>query len=164
MTGNKGPGVAKCGEMPVWRQFIIPAPRLCGGKSLARFIEQLVSEAAPELRDVVVASVEGAGDPVRGVTQLGCGKIPIPELLSRLSHSEQLDWGDFFFFEEVGDAVVSRICDDLSISEAVETSSLTIRIIDDSQIHIFARRHDIPRFLTGRFAVANERTGSAERM
>lgn len=160
MSETKGaPRARSVDDAQLWHQIVIAVPDLCFGKTLARFTEQLLGDPALNVRQVVVASIEGAGDPDRGVTQLRCGRISIPELLSRLLYSEQLDWGNLFFFDDVNDSAVERICGEFSLSQAIAISSIAIRIVDDSEIHVFTRNDRVQRSLTDRFANTRARTG-----
>lgn len=134
-----------------WNQVVIGEPALAYGRNLGGLLEDLL-RLTPEAKLVVLASIDGAGDPERGIARLGCARITIESLLTRLHFTEQLDWANLYFFSEVSDETTRHICDgDLSIADAIARSWLTVRVVDDSELHVFTTSTEVVTTLTERF-------------
>ena len=125
-------------DFRVWNQTIIDAPELTGGAALAAFLYRLLRLGGRPARYVVLAGVDGAGDSVRGITHVGCTRLPVSDLLTRLRYTKQLDWANFYFFSRVDDKVVEAICAVFSVAEAIATTTISVRVIDDSEVHVFS--------------------------
>jgi len=128
---------------PEWHQITVPQPALCYGRPLRDFLATVLTAALSEITTVVVNRVDGAGDSDRGLHRLDCARLATEEFFFRLGFTEQMDWGDFYFFRETDDAAVLRICGGCPVAEAIGVSALTIRIIDDAELNIFTTDADL---------------------
>lgn len=142
-----------------WHQVVIRKPELTNGNVLSVLLDKLLARSVPTANWAVVSGIEGAGDPTRGITRMGCAKIGKQDLLTRLRYSEQLDWANFFFFADIGDHAVNEICSELSIPDAIAVSLLSVRVVDDSEVHVFTTDARLRAHLTESYAESYSRTG-----
>ena len=147
------------GSRAVWTQIIIDAPELVAGDALSVFIDDVLMFDSPAAQYAVTNDVEGAGDPVRGLTQLRCAMLRRDELLARLRATVQLDWATIHFFASVTHEMFRSICDELSVAEAIALSLVTIGVVDDSEVHVFTRNSALADRLGDRHRIDRVRTG-----
>ena len=126
----------------IWHRIKFENPYLTHGAQLSDFLEKNLSDAIRGCM-VVVAAIEGSGDPVRGLTLLDCALITIAELHARLLATEQIDWGDFYFVKESGEALRQKLREKATIQNAISESHLALRVIDDSSIEVFTTDHNL---------------------
>jgi hypothetical protein len=136
----------------IWHCVTIDKPELTPGVNLCRFLEEILAITARNAVTVVLSGVEGGGDPVQGVTRLGCVRMSKQELLKRLKFTNQLDWANFYFFVDVDEQMLRNICGNFSFAEAVSRSTLTVRVIDDSSVDIFTSENEFARNLATQYA------------
>lgn len=126
----------------IWHRVSINIPELTHGQELMVFLSEILpSEALGGT--VVVADVEGGGDPERGITQLNCTSMSVQELLKRLCFTLQIDWANLYFLTAPDPELERRICEGLSISDAISTSTVSVRVIDDSWLDVFTPDRNI---------------------
>jgi hypothetical protein len=142
-----------------WHFVRINDPKLTYGRTLGVFIDGIITFGVSEISSVVIASVEGGGDPQRGITPLGCVRLSKVEFLKRLTSTEQLDWADFYFFKDVTDETVRSICGGSSIVDAIAASVFAVRVIDDSSLDLFTTSIGLSLWLTDRYPDAETQFG-----
>jgi hypothetical protein len=137
----------------IWHRIMMDNPELTRGPGLSDFLEDVLP-VEEKARAVVVAGVEGGGDPLLGITQLGCVLMATGELQVRLRATSQIDWANFYFISNLDENLRRRICDDLSIIDAVTESNLSVRVIDDSSLEIFSPNYDLVAHVLARYPSA----------
>jgi hypothetical protein len=138
----------------IWHRIAIDSPELTRGEKLKDFLlDNLPGKALGTA--VIVAGVEGGGDPELGITQLGCVMMTNKELQGRLGSTSQIDWANFYFLAIPDEGLKCRVCGGLSISDAISESSLSIRVIDDSSLEVFTPDHSLIADLKSRYPFAH---------
>lgn len=120
----------------IWHRIKFENPCLTHGAQLSDFLEKNLSDAIRGCM-VVVAAIEGSGDPVTGLTRLDCAPITTAELHARLLATDQINWGDFYFVKESGEALQQKLREKATTQNAISESHLALRVIDDSSIEVF---------------------------
>jgi hypothetical protein len=146
-----------------WHRVTLNNPELTYGKRLSRFLADDLGDALRGT-SVLLYEVEGAGDPSRGVTQLGCMGMSLVELSERLKHTDQLDWATFCFMQDADEQALQELCRRASISEVVSKSALTVRVIDDSCLDVFTRDDQLRRRLNERYPSSRTESSPLDEM
>jgi hypothetical protein len=148
---------------PIWHRISLDNPELTYGKRLSRFFTDDLGDACPGAT-VLLYEVEGGGDPLRGLTGLGCVKISMAELNGRLQYTDQLDWATFCFIQKPDEQTLQKLCGGISIAEAVSKSILTVRVIDDSYLDILTRDDQLRSRLTERYPSSRVESSPLDQM
>src|SRR5258708_2971812 len=90
----------------IWYRITVDDPKLSYGKPLSYFLGDALKNIALKVELVILYEVEGGGDPVFGITQLGGRAISVEELVERLQHTDQLDWATLCFIRNLDQQMV----------------------------------------------------------
>lgn len=146
----------------LWHQVSVVGQQYVGGKGLSLLLQDVLSVGAPSAKLAVLSGVDGAGDPFRGITRLGCVELNLDSLFERLQYVTQLDWANFCFFESVSKKLLRDLCRTLSIEEGIAVSLLSARVIDDSEVHIFTISDELQEYIQSRYTGSRTKTASID--
>lgn len=144
-----------------WYLIIIDdAPKFLPGKSFIDILQLLFSTG--KFNFVITDAIDGSGEDWI-ITNLQAKRNDVftfKKILRILSKINQLDWGDFFLFENYPENWTNNFNEKYSM--IVSQTETTIRAVDNQYLYIYTPFQDIVELLKNTYSIEEIKSGSLD--